>query len=664
MLNLIDIMPSKKRALSKWLPCLVCTVTLAGAASARQAPGADDSVNGSVDGNVSGKHAASRTTYRVINLARNYHTPGVINDSGQVGFAMAQGADDPLRPYFYDGRRVRDLGTLGGDFGRVTGLNDQGQVTGISRNAAGDIRSFFWSERRGMIDIGVLPGATATWEPAINNRGEITGYSTGEPRPYPHAFRWTFSSGMEDLGGLTSGADAISYGRALNDDGMIVGFSLTPANDYHAFAWTRATGMVDIDSFGSRYSEAVGVSASGQVVGSYRLNDRTRAFIWTRRDGMRDIGAAGGNSYAYSITAGGRMTGSISPAAGVSYGMTWTRATGLVTLATFGGAFSSAIGANDRGQVVGVATTAGNASRAFVWTAQEGMVDLNTRLRNAPAGLILETGWAISDKGSIVALSNAGLVLLVPSRVCGCHHTVGPIAAADLVKVGAPLDASVSFAGEDRAARHHVIWNWGDGSGDHAGATTVRDGNGSATGSHAFASPGMYTVSARVTDLAGNSVTVSRKVIAYDRSRGFAGGAGSFLSPQLPNIMAPLQAGLARFSFIVPVGTAANNQGAVGQLELQAGALNFHSKQVRATGTRGEFAGSGTINGAGDYRFSMASRAGSGNGAGKGEGAASISLRIWRKDPRTGAELVAYDSQGSGNRTAQAAVVTGAIVLQ
>jgi probable HAF family extracellular repeat protein len=66
--------------------------------------------------------------------------------------------------------------------------------------------------------------------------------------------------------------------------------------------------------------------------------------------------------------------------------------------------------------VVGSSNTANGAQRAFVWSAPEGrMLDLNTRLRAAPAGLVLDNAVAISERGAIVAYSNRGLVLLEPA---------------------------------------------------------------------------------------------------------------------------------------------------------------------------------------------------------------------------------------------------------
>lgn len=653
MLDKIGHMQSKTGAILKFLPCVLAGFTAASVTFAQQAT--------TISNDGARTHVtSSQTTYRVVNLGQgDYIWPSLINARGRAAFTVSSGIDGPLRSFYFDGKSVHDIGTLGGGFARVTGLNDKGEVTGVSQTTAQTVRSFMWSKRRGMIDIGVLPGAVSAWEPAINNHGHIAGESHGNLLEYPRAFRWSLSSGMEYLGGLASGADSISYGRAINDDGLIAGNSLTAASDYHAFAWTRATGMVDIDTLGNRYSDAIGVDAKGNVGGNFFLeNGFTRGFIWTRGGGMRDIGTAGDEgAWIVSMTASGRMSGIVTSSAAYQRAMTWTRDSGVVLLGTFGGVTSNAVGANNKGQVVGSAATADDNWHAFIWTASKGLVDLNTRLRHAPAGLMLYSAQAISDSGSILALSNAGLVLLVPGRDCVCSHTVGPIVAPELVKVGLPFDAAVSFAGEDRAARFNVIWSWGDGSGERAGSTQSRNGSGSATGGHIFSTPGIYTVSARVADLAGKSVAVSRKVFAYDQERVLVAGAGSFVSPHVPNKETRLQAGLASFEFIVPAITSSRDARLHGELQFRVGSLNFRSNQLRATETPGKYVGDGAINGVGNYKFTMLSKASSR----KGEEPGTFSLKIWRLDPKTGAELVAYDSQGLGGKTGERRAMIGAI---
>jgi probable HAF family extracellular repeat protein len=72
---------------------------------------------------------------------------------------------------------------------------------------------------------------------AINDNGQVVGNSN-------HAFSWTASGGMVDLGTLTDGT--FSYANAINDNGQVVGNSYTGSGETHAFSWTAGAGMVDL----------------------------------------------------------------------------------------------------------------------------------------------------------------------------------------------------------------------------------------------------------------------------------------------------------------------------------------------------------------------------------------------------------------------------------
>ena len=75
------------------------------------------------------------------------------------------------------------------------------------------------------------------------------------------------------------------------------------------------------------------------------------------------------------------------------------------------------------------------------------MVDLNQRLRHAPAGLVVDFAVAISESGAIVATSNAGLVLLRPDCGCSAMHRADPVSAVETGDVGAPAgEAALKFA--------------------------------------------------------------------------------------------------------------------------------------------------------------------------------------------------------------------------
>lgn len=643
------------------LPCLLAALAIAGAAGAGQAPTQADAG--------ADIRAAAPTTYRVINLgAGDIATLPAINDSGQVSFSLQ--TDVGVAGFFYDGKASRDIGTLGGGTTYAVGLNNAGQVVGSSTTPAGFGHAFVWSRASGLIDLGTLPERDSSGANAINNRGVVVGNSDGVPFTPTRAFRWSAVGGMEDLGAFTPGIDSFSNAIALNDAGLIAGSSSTADLNLDAFVWTPGRGLIDISPAGSVAALPVAVDAKGQVGGAIAvpvLGSPTayHASLWTRANGMLDLGTAGGTeSFVLAMSSDGHVTGVINLASGDQHAMTWTRSGGMVDIGTLGGASSRALGINNYGQIVGSASDKSGDFRAFLWTAKQGMVDLNKRLRNAPVGLVVDAAVVINDNGTIVATSNAGLVLLQPVDGRKGPHALGPIAAADLVKVGTPLDASVSFADEDLVGTRGVTWSWGDGSGGQVGKMRESGGAGSATASHSYAAPGIYSVRATVVDKAGNSAAVSRKIIAYEPSGGFVGGSGVIMSPQGAVQKAPIQAGRASFSFAGPLNMSAQLTGSKAQLHFDVAGLSFRSNNVRTValkGVTGQFEGSGAVNGAGGYKFTLATTAGAAANPGD---RGRFSLKIWHTDPATRKDVVDYDSQGARQGVATGSIVEGRMLLE
>ncbi|MGF6274804.1 putative HAF family extracellular repeat protein [Massilia sp. UYP11] len=645
-------------AAPRTLSYLLCSLVFAGTASAQQPPGPEAAKK---------PHhpAAGKTVYRVINLAAGEAISASINASGQVAYSLTPDIfSAPINAYFYNGSSSQNVGSLDGpgDFARATGLTNSGRVVGVSTNPAGDTRTFIWSSSGGITDIGTLPGADEALEPVINNKGVITAIAHNTATGFNRGFRWSALGGITDLGVLAPGAAESSYPRAINDAGIIVGDSWAFGNDYHAFLWTFGTGMIDIHTNASNDSTPVGISAFGQVAGNYHVDGEDwRGYVWTFGTGMVDIAPPAVRTEVFGMTSGGRITGQIGDPIIGSRAMTWTQTGGLVDLGTLGGTISSGRGANNKGQVVGSAQTGAGPVHAYVWTAKEGMVDLNTRLKHAPPGIVLEVALGISDNGSIVAVGNTGLVLLKPvsKSPCGCPHSVGPIVASDMVAVGAPLTASVGVADERSSARYGINWHWGDGNATRTASMPAANGAG-ASATHSYTRPGIYTITAKVVDGAGASVDVSRQVVAYQPGKGMAAGAGAFISPLAASKAPRRHTGKARFSFIAPAldaqppSAAAFQQVTPGALHFDAGDLDFVSKDLRriaAQGAQGRFEGSGALNGKGGYRFTLATTASNAAGGQPGR----ISLKIWRLDPATGKEIVAYDNSRAGNGQVRAA---------
>ena len=117
---------------------------------------------------------------------------------------------------------VRDLGTLSGDYaGEGVAINNSGDVVGYSKGPRG-MRAFLWNQTSGMQELGVLSGGDSSRALAISNLGEVVGSSTSISGD--RAFIWTKESGMMDLNNASS-ADlgiVLFEAHSINDKGQII----------------------------------------------------------------------------------------------------------------------------------------------------------------------------------------------------------------------------------------------------------------------------------------------------------------------------------------------------------------------------------------------------------------------------------------------------------
>ncbi|MFC1818970.1 FG-GAP-like repeat-containing protein [Thermodesulfobacteriota bacterium] len=213
----------------------------------------------------------------------------------------------------------------------------------------------------------------------------------------------------------------------------------------------------------------------------------------------------------------------------------------------------------------------------------------------------------------------------------------------NIVAVNEEVSFHAQFVDPDELDTHFAVWDWGDGTSsygvvDYSGSTLT------VTGTHVYASAGVYSVTLSVTDAFGESDTSTYQyVVAYDPDAGFVTGGGWIYSAEGAYIPNPLLAGQANFGFVskykkgttVPTGNT--------EFQFHAGDFNFHSDNydwmVVTGGNFAKFKGLGAINDEGTYKFQL--WAGDETGI---EGEDTFRIKIWTEDELTSAETIIYDN--------------------
>jgi hypothetical protein len=190
-----------------------------------------------------GAAQATTYTYSTIDFPGSTQTQAYgINDSDQIvgaynvndGFLFSNGVYSTFAPAG----------------GLATGINDSGQVVGIS--FAGT-----FLDTNGSVTILSVPGTVSSGIPGINNLGQVV-QSLSDTTSGADSNTYVFSNGIPTLVPALAGA----YSTAINDAGDIVGFA-----NGGCFLYANGT-MSPINVPGGTCIWVSGINDSGQIVGS------------------------------------------------------------------------------------------------------------------------------------------------------------------------------------------------------------------------------------------------------------------------------------------------------------------------------------------------------------------------------------------------------------
>ncbi len=285
----------------------------------------------------------------------------------------------------------------GGRDGSVSGLNNAGQAA-LSADAQGYV-----GDGNTLAALSALPKHHASFAYAINNSGQAAG-SSFNVLGHARAFFW--DGATHKIGSLPG--YPYSEARGISDTGQVAGFAETGRTDRlhawvsRAFLRWQDGSLTDLGTLGGPYSAAYAVGASGAVAGKADTDTgATHAFLWTDDAGMTDLGTLGGaNSAAYAVSSTGSVAGvSETNDSGTRHGFLSTGGS-LRDLPPLPGMDdSTAYAVNSLNQVAGTSQTAAGVKRATLW--QNGRpTDLNTLLPPR-SGWVLTEARAVNDHGQI-----------------------------------------------------------------------------------------------------------------------------------------------------------------------------------------------------------------------------------------------------------------------
>lgn len=361
-----------------------------------------------------------------------------------------------------------DLGTLGGTSSYAAAINTGGVVVGWSETKAGDTHAFRWTASKGMVDLGTLPGEQSSQAVAIlddfpSSGAQILGVSGRE------AVVWSASASISVLPVPLIPAASFAYPQGFNEHGDVVGFDAGGTLGQHAWVWSARDGKSDLSNAiqpASNEGSASAITSGGVALLTTRASSCTknaqcwRAYLWNRASGFQPLGVPHNDSQAsvtgLALNDSRTVVGWTDGSAGLAP-YRWSPLAGFTVLPNYpSAAYAYATGINASGATVGAALEPTSGSIvATLWPAGGGILKLSPDDPNPSVALAINRGGTVAGWASVTGGVNHA-VIWVPSAQIR-EQSAGVIQYTNIAAPRAKSTALPSAANDGCLGQMHLL---------------------------------------------------------------------------------------------------------------------------------------------------------------------------------------------------------------
>lgn len=337
-----------------------------------------------------------------------------------------------------------------------------GFMSDVSNNgvAAGSImlgKHIMWTEQGGVVTIGEpASGSQVGGTTNISTDGKyISGTMTNPNTMVNEMARYDVATGQwKYLGTMAAGKEASSWGMS-GDGKTIVGLGFKTGWEAHAIKWTEATGIVDLGSTNPETSSrANGINDDGSIVVGWQDDDFDRFGVYWK-NGQQIYLKDGNGENIYGEIGGISGDGKTMYGFNVDHPFIYNETDGYQEFAHEDPMYEgSGVAVTDDGKrMLGYFRKWGQgafAGKAFIWTKEKGIVDLNEYVTSVgldAEGMTFSLPLGMSPNGKyIVGIgtkneSLTGFVIKLPDSALATNSvklektTIYPNPAKDVLNI-------------------------------------------------------------------------------------------------------------------------------------------------------------------------------------------------------------------------------------